>query len=246
MTSFLDVQLQMYVKYGSKSQTRFVEYSVPQGSVLGPLIFIIFTNDLAFSLKKCNSVLFADDTRVYTSGNNIRVLKDSIKHDLEVLVDWFRANKLSLNLSKTNFILFRPKGKKNDINITLTYENVDIKQEKVTKFLGIYLDEHLNWDSQVKHVCSKMAKNLYLLRSVKNSLPTWAMKNLYYAYIHSHMVYGLSIWGPMAPKTAMKRVKTLQNKALRANTKLICRKLKVLLLDDLIEFELSKQYSTVQ
>ncbi len=171
-----------------------------------------------------------------------------MKQDLNILVDWFRANKLSLNLGKTNFILFRPKSKKNDISVSLTYDNIDIKQEKVTKFLGIYLDECLQWDSQIKHVCSKMSKNLYLLRTLKNVLPSWSLKSLYFAYIHSHMVYGICCWGPMASKMSIKRIKTLQNKALRiitkanynASTKPLAKKLDILLFDELVDLELSK------
>ena len=224
----------MYVKYGVRSEIRFVDYGVPHGSVLGPLLFILLTNDLAQSLKKCKSILFADDTTVYVSGKNIRSLKDSIRQDLDFLVDWFKANKLSLNLSKTNYVLFRPKGKKDDINISLTYDNTDIKQEKVTKFLGVYLDECLTWEPQAKHVCSKLSKNLYLIRSVKHYLPVWSLKNLYFAYIHTHLIYGLGIWGPMVSKASIKRIRTLQKKALRAvmkcsynaNTKEICKKTK--------------------
>ncbi len=239
----------MYVKYGNKiSETRPLEYGVPQGSVLGPLCFILLTNDLAQSIQKSSSILFADDTTIYASGKNVRHLVESIKHDLNILVDWFRANKLSLNLNKTNFVLFRPKAKKCDTGISLSFGDVEIKQEKVTKFLGVYLDECLNWDTHIKHVCSKMSKNLYLLNSVKHYLPTWSLKNLYFAYINSHMVYGLSIWGPMAAKTSLKRIRTLQNKALRAvvnakynaSIKPILKRLKILSIDDQLELELSK------
>ena len=127
-------------------------------------------------------------TQQYMSlGKNIRCLKNSLKQDLDVLVDWFQANKLSLNIEKTNYMLFRPKSKKDDINISLSCENTEIRQEKVIKFLGLYLDEYLTWNAQIKHLCNKMSKNLYLLRSVKHYLPTWSLKNLYFAYIHSHM-----------------------------------------------------------
>ena len=74
---------------------------VPQGSVLGPLLFIIYTNDLPYSLEKSNCILFADDTTIYMSSNNMQQLQHSINSDLDKLTDWFKANKLSLNVSKT-------------------------------------------------------------------------------------------------------------------------------------------------
>ncbi len=97
----------MYVKFnGVKSSiVNSGEYGVPQGSVLGPLCFIMATNDLALTLKKCNSILFADDTTVYVTNKNLRQLTQNMKHDLEILVDWFKANKLTLNLGKTSFVL---------------------------------------------------------------------------------------------------------------------------------------------
>ncbi len=132
----------MYVKFnGVKSDVvHCAEYGVPQGSVLGPLCFIMATNDLALTLKKCRTILFADDTTVYLSSKNLRYLKDSMKHDSEILIDWFRANKLTLNLGKTSFVLFQPPGKKDDDNIQLTLGNVHISREKTVKFLGLYLD----------------------------------------------------------------------------------------------------------
>ena len=104
----------MYVSFnGNKSETiPSGDYGVPQGSVLGPLCFILATNDLALTLKKCKCILFADDTTLYVTNKNIRYLKESMKHDLEILIDWFKANKLTLNLDKTSFVLFQHPAKK--------------------------------------------------------------------------------------------------------------------------------------
>ncbi len=240
----------MYVNYnGNKSEiVPSGEFGVPQGSVLGPLCFILATNDLSLTLKKCRCILFADDTTIYTSNKNLRHLKESLKHDLEIVIDWFRSNKLTLNLDKTCFVLFKPPGKNLDDNISLSIGDTEISREHTVEFLGLYLDEHLKFDSHVKHVCSKLAKNVYMLRNVMYLIPKWALRTLYYSYIHSDLTYGLSIWGPLVVKSNLNRIRTLQKKALRtinhakynARTSELCKKSKVLLIDDLIDLELSK------
>ena len=241
----------MYVKFnGSKSNVvDSGDFGVPQGSVLGPLCFIMATNDLAMALRKSNCILFADDTTVYVTDKNLRQLKDNMKHDLEILVDWFKANKLTLNLGTTSFVLFQPPGRKEiDGDIQLSVGNIPISRERSVKFLGLFLDEHLNFDCQVKHVCSKLSKNLYMLRNIMHAVPKWALKTLYFSYIHSHLTYGISIWGPLISKSALKRIRTLQKKALRtidhakynACTVNLCKKLNILLIDDIINLELTK------
>ena len=240
----------MYVNFnGSKSEIiPSGDFGVPQGSVLGPLCFILATNDLSLTLKRCKCILFADDTTLYTTNKNLRYLKESMKHDLEILIDWFKANKLTLNLDKTSFVLFRPTGKKIDGDISLSVDNINIIRENTVKFLGLYLDEHLKFDAHVKHVCSKLAKNLYMLRNVMHLVPKWALKTLYHSYIHSNFMYGLSIWGPLVAKSNLNRVKVLQKKALRtinhakynARTYDLCKKSRILLIDELIELELAK------
>ena len=102
-----------YVYYnGKKSKILNVTCGVPQGSILGPLLFLIYMNDLPHCLTNSKAILFADDTTLYASADNIPYLYDLINHDMANLTDWFRANKLSLNASKTNYMLFSPKKKK--------------------------------------------------------------------------------------------------------------------------------------
>ena len=101
------------------SEYQSVTYGTPQGSCLGPLIYLIFTNNLAKNLPFCNSIMFADDTTLYKTHNNLRYLKWSIEQDMIVLMDWFRANRLTLNLEKTACILFRKGGNKQELRLEI-------------------------------------------------------------------------------------------------------------------------------
>ena len=112
-----------------------VTYGTPQGSCLGPLIYLIFTNNLARNLSFCNSIMFADDTTLYKTHNNLRYLKWSVEQDMTTLMDWFRANKLTLNLDKTACILFKKSGNKQEISLEI--DGTEIDSTNNTKFLWI-------------------------------------------------------------------------------------------------------------
>ncbi len=238
----------MHVNYnGHTSELKDSTFGVPQGSVLGPLLFILLTNDINNALKKSQSILFADDTTIYVTHKNTRVLVDSMKHDLSILTDWFKANKLTLNLGKTSFILFRTKNMP-EVQISLNVGDTAIHQETVTKFLGVHIDQFLSWDTHAKYVANRTAKNLYMLRNIQNLVPSWTLRNLYYSYVQSAFTYGLSAWGPLMPKSALKRLEILQKKALRiidhakynAPSAPIFKKWKILNIADLIELEVTK------
>ena len=146
-----------------KSNTFGCNYGTPQGSCLGPLLFLIFCNDLHLHLALCSSILFADDTTIYKSHENLRYLKWSIEEDLRTVSDWLNANKLTLNLDKTVSILF-PKNTKNVPDLQLELNNTTIKSVNSTKFLGVWLDKQLNWKTHVSNVIIKLHKGIGLLR----------------------------------------------------------------------------------
>ena len=138
-----------------KSATETITYGVPQGSVLGPLLFIIYTIDLPKSLIKTKTILFADDTTIFKSSNNIETLYTAMNEDLRILEDWLKANKLSLTASKTNYFLFR--NKKSEFNYTrckLMINGTEIGLVSKTKFLGIIIDQHLEWKYHID-MCKK-------------------------------------------------------------------------------------------
>ena len=120
-----------------------ITYGPPQGSCLGPLIFLIFTNDLYRNLVYSSAILFADDTTLYKTHRNLTYLKWCLEDDLNTLSDWFAANKLTLNLDKTVCILFQKNNQNKEMELKI--KGLTIPNQKETKFLGMWLDQSLNW-----------------------------------------------------------------------------------------------------
>ena len=244
-----------FVNYNNvKSDVYDITYGVPQGSVLGPLLFIIYSNDIPNSLKNCNCILFADDTTVYITGHRRSTLYADMKEDLENLIEWFRANKLSLNISKTNYVLFKPNEKvkmmdlddTNDYNLVFGNDKICMKSE--VKFLGVLIDQQLNWSAHCKSIFGKLASSLYLLRKVKNILDINTMKTLYYSFFYSHIQYGILLWGTSTYKSNLDRMVILQKKAVRIiknanyneHSAPLFKDLSILNISDLIESDLCK------
>ena len=167
-----------YVKYNNtKYSIKTLPCGVPQGSVLGPLLFIIFSNDLPNCLKVTKAILFADDTTIFMSSQNKQYLYESVNKDLHFFNEWFQTNKLSLNVSKTNYMLF------NNTRV----DNV--------KFLGLYFDSKLDWNAHIKFVRNKMNRALYAMRRSNNILKKSHMKTRYYYLFYPYIDYGITLWG---------------------------------------------------
>lgn len=184
-----------YVEYrGARSTTQNITCGVPQGSVLGPLLFIIYTNDLPDALTHAKSILFADDTTLYISDNNLNRLYTEMNEELDVLTDWFKANKLSLNISKTKYMLFS-----NILNLkeptTLCLSGVTIESCHSMKFLGIFIDDKLKWDSHINYVSKKVSNGLFAINKAKQFLPEQSLVSIYYTLIYPHLSYGITMWG---------------------------------------------------
>ena len=132
------------------SRTCQIECGVPQGSILGPLLFLLYINDLPNVIKFAKTILYADDTTLYVSGKNVVRLSDVINSEISILSDWFQANKLSLNEGKTNYMIFTNENQANRANHQITIHNKHVQLVHHFKFLGIFIDEKLKWNEHIR------------------------------------------------------------------------------------------------
>ena len=201
-----------------KSDLYNITYGTAQGSCLGPLLFILFTNDIHLLPIYSRLILFVDDTTIFSHHRSKQFLKYMIAHDRGLLMDWFKANQLSLNMEKTTMIKFWPDTTPFEVHI----DDKIIKTSKSTKFLGVTIDEDLTWSCHTNNLLDKLLANKRLLQNAKKLLSNATLKLIYYAHIHSHLIYELSVWGSMISKKRKKKIHQIQTDCLRLlNTKKI-------------------------
>ena len=164
---------------------------VPQGSNLGPFFFLLYINDLNNVSTFVELILFADDTNLFMSHKDPVYLTASSNSELNKLSTWFKANKLSLNLRKTNFMLFKPRQKSYHFPMQICINEQRIEQVKETVFLGVVLDEHLSWKPHISQVARKISKSIGVINRARFFLPKPCLKTHYclvYPYHHCIIV----------------------------------------------------------
>ena len=197
-----------------------IEYGAPQGSCLGPLIFLVFCNDLSLHLEFLQCIQFADDTTLYLGHRNKHYLRYCVEMDLINIQDWFNANRLTLNCSKTVYMLFDNRTSTSEP--VLKVNNVPIPRVEFTKFLGLWIDDKLNWQVHVKKLEQKLKSKLGMLYKSKNLLSSGTKRILYFGQVYSNLSYGIGLLGPMVGICHINKLIRVQNKCISKINPSLC------------------------
>jgi Reverse transcriptase (RNA-dependent DNA polymerase) len=236
-TSYLEGRSQKVEIEGQLSDVELLKISILQGSILGPILFLCFINDLP-NCTDMLSLLFADDTAGLTSGPDLKLVIQKANLELQKLSMWFRANKMAVNVKKTKYIIFKPKSKKvtiekgegvlfnnNDLNepndeskifeLDRIYDDNPNIHDRSFKLLGVYLDENLSFNHHCNFICNKLSQSNYIISRVKNMLPRNALRTLYFSLFHPHLLYCLPLYSCTTAKN-LNKIKILQKKVIRS------------------------------
>ena len=214
-TSYLSSRTAVTSINNITSTPKPVTVGVPQGSILGPLLFLIFINDLPQCLKHCKSILYADDTLLYYAGRTENDLQVKINEDLNSLSQWLNNNLLTLNYEKTKFMVFA--NKKQSTKVDITIENKKVLQETSFNYLGVTLSSDLTWHNHIDNMIAKINQRLGVLRRVKEFLDLDMRCVLYTSLILPLFDYGDTIWGDKNNSILMNSLQVLENKAAKIN-----------------------------
>ena len=226
-----DISIELINSYMSNRQFCFsndsdkhydLKYGVPQGSILGPLLFIAYTYDMINITMNNKVIVYADDTTVIVTGRNITEAKQHCNDVLERFYNYFTYNRLSINPSKTKYIIYKPifKSQKNlkkltdTLNTDLVMGNTILEQVRSIKFLGIIVNDKLTWDLHKKHIQVKVNKTLGILYRSRTIMDQNNLINMYKTFIEPYFLYGIEVWGHSV-KSQSDTIIKLQNKVVR-------------------------------
>ena len=200
---------------GESSSRLPITYGVPQGSILGPLLFLIYINDMHHAMKFSTIYHFADDTNLLYSCKYFKTLRKSLNTDLALLYEWLCANRLSLNASKTEFIVFRPLcHKANHERLILKLHHSKLFESSKIKYLRLILDNKLSWKWHIAELSKKLSSAVGMLYKIRNFCPLPVLRSLYFSIFNSHLSYGLAVWGN-AHRSLISKIKSLQKRAIK-------------------------------
>jgi hypothetical protein len=248
--SYLENRSQFVSFIDKDSEYKKTICGVPQGSILGPLLFILYINDFSNISQDNQKILFADDTNILYTGPDINSLIPHINSSLDNIYRWFSANKLSLNVEKTNYVVFhRFRQVIPNFSHPILIDSRQIKRVNTVKFLGIYLDQNMNWKEHISVKSNQIAKVNGILCRLKHQLPHNILKTIYNSLVLPHINYAVTSWGNTA-NNELKRIKILQKKSIRilsnskyiSHTEPLFKKLRLLKVEDIFKLNCCKMY----
>lgn len=215
LSSYLSNRKQYTVINNVKSDTRNIGYGVPQGSVLGPLLFLIFINDIQYCTNDQHLRLFADDTGIFVYGKNLLSTIEMAQSILNKLQEWFKHNKLTISVNKCAWMIFHGKRKKIPENLPSLYmNNVEMIRVNSYKYIGLTLDSTLSWAPHVNSLCTTLNRYFGIFYHIRHKIPKYMVRQLYFSTIFSHINYGLELYGSCASHLIQK-LQVKQNSLLK-------------------------------
>ena len=213
--SYLVNRKQYVTLNGFRSTLNDIKFGVPQGSVLGPLLFLVYINDLSISVKNSTVHHFADDTNLLYINKSIQTLCNKINYDLKGVTDWLNSNRISLNINKTEFVIFRsPRNPiTTEINIKLNGKRL-LYPSKYIKYLGVLLDEHLSWKPHIDELIKKLNRSNSILSKIRYFVRKNTLRSLCFSLFSSHIGYCCQVWGQNG-NYHLNKIHSLQRFALR-------------------------------
>uniref|UniRef100_A0A1B6MTI7 Reverse transcriptase domain-containing protein n=1 Tax=Graphocephala atropunctata TaxID=36148 RepID=A0A1B6MTI7_9HEMI len=199
------------------SELQPITYGVPQGSILGPLLFLCYLKDMAFCLTNIpqkNLCLYADDANLKISSKTINEIEMISSVELSSISNFLNVHNLKLNVKKTNYLTFKTQQNQNNTNPTIKVDNQLITRKLNTKFLGLIIDENLSWNQHIEQLLLKLNSGIYALTKMSFLCNIDTLRMIYFSYLHSYIAFGLCIYGSTR-KSNLDNILKIQKKAIR-------------------------------
>ena len=200
---------------GDVSEWGSVMGGIPQGSALGPLLFLVYVNDMPLAVKQSCLLQFADDTCLICQGKSPAIVGRHLNADLCLLSTWIHNSKMQFNLNKSSVMWFSARSQNTGAQPQILIDNVPLSSVIKQKYLGVIFDNKLNWSPHVAATCRSMAYYLYQIHHHSRSLPSNILKMLMESLVFSRLTYALPVWGPAVHQDSLLRLNRLHNRAIR-------------------------------